>query len=658
MALRAGDTIGDYRVLDLLGAGGMGNVYRVQNILSNRVEAMKVVLPDKSDELNERFLREIQVQASLIHPNITGLHTAMRIDGQLIMIMELVDGETVRERLGRGPFRVGECVEYGRQILDALSYAHRRDIVHRDIKPANIMLTKAGQAKLMDFGLASAGFDRRLTRTGAVMGSIYYMAPEQVRGELLTAKSDLYSFGLTMYEMLTGVRGIQGDSDYAIMTAHLQLDPTPPVVCNPDVPGPLSDLVLRAIAKDANDRFASAEEFRDALEKFARSAPAPYLQSTALETEAPAPPVKPVTRTLLVNAEGDATVAMRPLIAIPKPVPEAEKPAKAAEPAPAQVQPAIAQPVKPETPTLAVAAESKKSSGLWIGIGAAAVVVFASVGIYRMTSNPPSESPAAQTAEPVVEPAASASAVNKTGLSPTAVAPAPSARIPEPKKVASTRQEPARTPATAVVTPIPAPAPAPVVEPPKPPQKTPEQLAAEEAARVWETLALSTDPAALRSFHARFPQSPHAAEALSLAQRLEAQAAEAAARKSAEANAALRQEVTGFLRRIEAAYSSKDIRQVRTLWPTIGSEHVTRLQDTFNETRAVTLSLEPSAEPRITQNGAVVECRYMLIGQLKNAKVPRRAEGTATVRLTRSGNAWLVEDIDYRTTSRSLFRPL
>src|SRR5260221_4584984 len=161
MPLHSGDMVGDYRVLDLIGSGGMGHVYKVQNTLSNRIEAMKIVLPDKSEELSERFLREIQVQASLVHPNITGLHTALRVDGQLIMIMELVEGETVKERVERGPMRIGECLEYGRQILDALAYAHRHQVVHRDIKPANIMLSPNGQAKLMDFGLASAAFELR-----------------------------------------------------------------------------------------------------------------------------------------------------------------------------------------------------------------------------------------------------------------------------------------------------------------------------------------------------------------------------------------------------------------------------------------------------------------------------------------------------------------
>jgi serine/threonine-protein kinase len=139
-------------------------------------------------------------------------------------------------------------------------------VIHRDIKPGNIMLTPAGTAKLMDFGLAAVNSDRRLTRTGVVMGSLNYMSPEQVRGEQPSPRSDIYSFGLTLYEMLTGIRGIQGESDYAIMAAQLNAMPQPPERLNPSIPRGLSDTVLRAIAKDPANRFASAEEFRAALE--------------------------------------------------------------------------------------------------------------------------------------------------------------------------------------------------------------------------------------------------------------------------------------------------------------------------------------------------------------------------------------------------------
>jgi serine/threonine protein kinase len=287
MPLEPGEIVGDYRVLGILGEGGMGQVYKVQNVLSNRIEAMKILLPDLSVQPQqlERFLREIQVQASLVHPNIASLHTASRQDNRLLMFMELVDGETLAARLAAGALPVEQTVNITTQLLNALSYAHERGVVHRDIKPSNIMLTPGGVAKLLDFGLAAARGDKRLTMTGNVLGSLHYMSPEQVRGDAPTPASDIYSLGLTVYEMLTGRRGIEGPSDYAVMTAHLQSMPEPPANINPEVPELLSRIVLQAVSKAPSARFASALEFKGALDR--------YRQAPAASTPAP-PKVEPV----------------------------------------------------------------------------------------------------------------------------------------------------------------------------------------------------------------------------------------------------------------------------------------------------------------------------------------------------------------------------
>ena len=273
-----GDRIGDYEIVGMLGAGGMGKVYKVRNVISDRVEAMKVLLPDLANvpELADRFMREIKVLAGLEHPNIAALRTAQRIDNQLVMVMELVEGVTLQDRLEQGRLPVPEALEYIAQVLSALSYAHARGVIHRDIKPANMMVTAGGAVKLMDFGIAKAAGDRKLTMTGTTMGSLYYMSPEQIKGAASwIARSDLYSFGVSLYELVTGARPFHGDSDFSIMSAHLESEPVPPIDVDPQLPAALNEIILLSIAKDPAKRFQSADAFRSALGSVSGGAPVP-----------------------------------------------------------------------------------------------------------------------------------------------------------------------------------------------------------------------------------------------------------------------------------------------------------------------------------------------------------------------------------------------
>jgi serine/threonine protein kinase len=264
-----GQTVGEYRVIGLIGAGGMGTVYKVQHVISDRVEAMKVILPQltNSSELLERFLREIKVQARLSHPNIASLHNALRMGQQIVMIMEYIEGKSLHARLREGKLGPVQSIDVTLQTLRALAYAHAQGIVHRDIKPANIMLTADGTVKLMDFGIARAADQEvHLTRTGAAVGSLFYMSPEQVQGVAVDQRSDLYSLGVTLYEMATGQKPITGDTSWAIMNGHMNEIPRPPAAVNPAVNGALSLAILKALEKRPADRYQNATEFANVLQ--------------------------------------------------------------------------------------------------------------------------------------------------------------------------------------------------------------------------------------------------------------------------------------------------------------------------------------------------------------------------------------------------------
>jgi serine/threonine-protein kinase len=292
MAFESGEIIGDYRISGLLGVGGMGSVYRVRNLITDREEALKVLLPDldAQTDLAERFSREIRIHASLEHRNIAQLRTALRVNNQLVMIMELVPGETVEQWIARGAVDLPTAAGVATQVLAALAYAHARGIIHRDIKPANIMVTPTRLVKVMDFGIAAGAPARRLTRTGLAVGSLYYMSPEQIRAMPADSRSDVYSLGVTLYEMLAGRRPFEGASDFELMKAHLEQQPPPLSAWNPHLPVPLVAAISRAIAKRPEDRFQSAAEFAAAIEPFsaARQASESWATNPFHQQHAPA----------------------------------------------------------------------------------------------------------------------------------------------------------------------------------------------------------------------------------------------------------------------------------------------------------------------------------------------------------------------------------
>jgi len=267
MNLQIGDTVGDYEILGVLGAGGMGKVFRVRNLISDRIDALKVLLPGlvADAEMGDRFLREIKVHASLVHPNIASLHTALRLGDSYLMIMELVEGRSLAQAIRGGALDPAAGVDVILQVLAALAYAHRHGVIHRDIKPANIIVKDDGTVKVTDFGIARSSVAPRLTASGSMLGSLYYMAPEQVKAQPCDRRSDLYSVGVTLYEVLTGRRPFEGVSEYEIMRGHLETMPVPPEHLAVQIRPEVSDAVLRALAKNPADRFQTAEEFRTAL---------------------------------------------------------------------------------------------------------------------------------------------------------------------------------------------------------------------------------------------------------------------------------------------------------------------------------------------------------------------------------------------------------
>jgi serine/threonine protein kinase len=361
MSEEATRRIGDYEILGVLGSGGMGKVFKVRNVISDRIEAMKILLPDLAgrQDLADRFLREIKLLAGLNHPNIAALRTALSLNNQLVMVMEYVEGTTLAARLEQGSISVADAVNYTDQLLGALSYAHRQKVIHRDIKPSNMMLTPEGVVKLMDFGIARSGTDRGLTMTGTTMGSLFYMSPEQVKGQATDARSDLYSLGVSLYELVTGERPFRADSDYSIMAAHLQQPPKPPIELRSDLPPALNEIILMAIAKDPGQRFQSADAFRNAINSTRGALP------TALPPKLPVAPSVPASATALLQSAAP-TASINELSTAPL------------EPPPPQAQPIPS--------VLELSAQHKSHRGLYMSLGALivlAVLVAAAVYVPR-----------------------------------------------------------------------------------------------------------------------------------------------------------------------------------------------------------------------------------------------------------------------------------
>jgi serine/threonine protein kinase/Tfp pilus assembly protein PilF len=293
-----GETISHYKILEKLGEGGMGVVYKAEDTKLKRTVALKFLTPQTlgSEEEKARFILEAQAAAALNHPHICTIYEIDESEGQYFMAMECIEGQTLKEKVQSGPLKLKEAINIAIQVAEGLQEAHDRGIVHRDIKPANIMMTTKGQAKIMDFGLAKLGRETQLTKTGTTVGTVAYMSPEQARGDTVDHRTDIWSLGVVLYEMITGQLPFKSEYEQAIVYSILNEEPQPITDLRSGLPMELEGIINKALAKSTGERYQHADEMLSDLRSL----------SNQLESG--------VTKTFLTKAKPSPSVAVLPFV--------------------------------------------------------------------------------------------------------------------------------------------------------------------------------------------------------------------------------------------------------------------------------------------------------------------------------------------------------
>jgi tRNA A-37 threonylcarbamoyl transferase component Bud32 len=449
-----GRVVGSYRIIEKIGEGGMGAVYRAVDEMLDREVAVKAIRPElaRDPEIVERFRAEAKILARVHHPAIATIYSFFHDGGELFLAMEYVRGRTLSAVLaaaGALPWR--RAVPLLSTALEGIEQAHRAGIIHRDLKPDNLMLTEDGALKVMDFGIARVPGSNHLTRTGLLIGTLRYVAPEQIRGEEVDRRTDLYALGVVLYQMLTGRVPFEGPTDFAILKAQIEDPPAPPRSLVPEIPEGLERIVLKALEKSPDARFQTAGELRAALAGLGS------LPLGKRDEDLPTLVLPPRPAAARVPASPETI--------------ETDRPRLPATPPPAVVAPAVAAPAAPGTSYRPVGRKGWKLPAIAAGLVLAAVAAALLVGEHRESglADIPSQrvaapAPAAPGPAPVqTETSTTATAVPVT--QPPRPAPAPERReIPKPARPEPVAAEPSVEKAA------PAPAePAPVQEtPPEP----------------------------------------------------------------------------------------------------------------------------------------------------------------------------------------------